>query len=125
MNQFKYQRALTRLTIAVRIRKAVWPVLSDPSLFTCQRACHGLFWRGASFHVASVQAPSFTSFEVWPIFDEAGLSKRPIADEKGLNLHRSAYGEYDLVSYRNRGEWEENLLRYVGAPLGLLTLQAC
>lgn len=118
------KRPLTRLALAVRLREAVLPALGNPKLFKCEVRDHGCHWLSESFHIASLVTPHFASFEVWPIRHKSGLAKYYNADGKVMNLHRSPYGQFELVSFRH-GDWEKDLLRYVGAPLGLLTLRPC
>jgi hypothetical protein len=118
------QRAVPRLTRAIRIREAVLPAMGNPSLFTFNPDSPFPVWISRDFHIATAVTPLFKSVEIWPIKNSTGLEIHPEADAKVMNLHRDPYGRYELVSFKG-GTWEQDLLRYVGAPLGLLTLRAC
>jgi hypothetical protein len=117
----KPKPTLTRLSVAIRIREAVSPALMDQKLFWLQAKGPVSFWIGESFLIASAQTPRFTSLEVWPFVNEGELTQFPGDADKVLNLHRLPNGSYKLVSFR-RGDWEKDLLRYISAPLGLLTI---
>jgi hypothetical protein len=115
---------LTRLERAIRIRQAVVPTLSNTKLFRFNPHCPFPMWVSRDFHIATAITPRFKSLEVWPVNNGSGLKEHPEAEGKVMNLHRTRHGQYELVSFRHGG-WEKALLRYVDAPLGLLTLRAC
>jgi hypothetical protein len=117
------KKSISRLALAIRIRKAVYPALSDRKLFTRQPGLNSLAI-SENFHIASAVSPIFMSFSVWPILNQTGLSPHPIREDKVMNLIRMPDGSFILIWFR-RGDWERDLLRYVSAPLGLLTIRSC
>jgi hypothetical protein len=120
----KSKRTLTRLEIAIRIYEAVFPALNNRRLFSACPNGPGTWWTSESFHVATIATPFFSSLSVWPVRNKTDLTEHPECEAKVMNLHRDPYGEYELVSFHH-GDWEQDLLRYVGAPLGLLTILSC
>lgn len=113
---------LAQIAVAVPIYEAIFPALSRRELFMPCKLGPGFIWISESFRVGSVTTPNFTSMEAWSILNGTGLMLYPDGQAKVLNLSRNSDGSFELVSFK-RGDWEKDLLRYVGAPLGLLTIQ--
>jgi hypothetical protein len=118
---------LPRMVIARRIHDAVYRSLHNQKLFTLIPDDFPeieSLWVSESFHIVLTATQWFTAFAIYPVLNNTGLNEHPQAESKVMNLHRLPDGSYNLPTFR-RGDWEEALLRYVGAPLGLLTIRPC